>query len=90
VDIPFETIDRSLLPATTVNGAGGTATMPTVQHDGLRIRMMTYSAGHLADHWCPRGHMVFALEGEMINKHKDGTVNVLKPGMYHHVSDGLS
>lgn len=88
--IPFETIDWSQLPATTVNGTTGTATARTVQHDGLRIRMMTYSAGYLADHWCPRGHLVFVLEGELINEHEDGTVNVLTAGMSYHVSDGLS
>lgn len=88
--IPFETIDWSSLPTTTVNGATGHAVMRIVQHDGLRIRMVEYSAGYLADHWCPLGHLVFVLEGELINEHEDGTVNVLKPGMSYHVSDGLS
>ncbi len=62
--IPFETIDWSQLPITTVNGTNGTATLRTVQHDGLRIRMLEYSAGYLADHWCPLGHLVFVLEGD--------------------------
>lgn len=61
--IPFETIDWSQLPATTVNGTTGAATMRTVQHEGLRIRMVEYSANYLADHWCPLGHLVFVLEG---------------------------
>ncbi len=88
--IPFETIDWSQLPATTVNGTTGSATMRTVQHDGLRIRMVEYSAGYLADHWCTLGHLVFVLEGELINEHEDGRVNVLMAGMSYHVSDGLS
>ncbi|MBL8009333.1 MAG: DHCW motif cupin fold protein [Flavobacteriales bacterium] len=88
--IPFETIDWSQLPATTVNGTTGTATMRIIQHEGLRIRMVEYSANYLADHWCQLGHLVFVLEGELINEHADGTVNVLKPGMSYHVSDGLS
>lgn len=88
--IPFETIDWSQLPTTTVSGTTGTATMRTVQHDGLRIRMVQYSADYLADHWCQLGHLVFVLEGELINEHEDGTVNVLKAGMSYHVSDGLS
>lgn len=90
MSIPFEAIDWSLLPATTVNGASGNASMRVVQHDGLRIRMVEYSAGYLADHWCQLGHLVFVLEGELINEHKDGTMNVLKAGMSYHVSDGLS
>ena len=88
--IPFETIDWSILPATTVNGTTGTAIMRIVQHEGLRIRMVEYSANYLADHWCRLGHLVFVLEGELINEHEDGTANVLKAGMSYHVSDGLS
>lgn len=88
--IPFEIIDWSRLPDTTVKGTTGTATMRTVQHEGLRIRMVEYSAGYLADHWCQLGHLVFVIEGELINEHENGTVNVLTAGMSYHVSDGLS
>lgn len=88
--IPFETIDWSLVPATVLNGTTGTATMRIVQHGGLRIRMVEYSANYLADHWCQLGHLVFVLEGELINEHEDGSVNVLGAGMSYHVSDGLS
>jgi len=88
--IPFETIDWSQLPTTVVNGTTGTSTIFVVQHGGLRIRMVEYSANYLADHWCQLGHLVFVLEGELINEHEDGTVNVLKAGMSYHVSDGLS
>lgn len=88
--IPFEVIDWSRLPITTVNGTTGTATVRTVQHGGLRIRIIDYSAHYLADHWCELGHLVFVLEGELINELKDGATNVLKAGMSYHVSDGLS
>lgn len=90
MQIPFETIDWSQVPTTTVHGTTGTATMRTVQHDALRIRMVEYSPGYLADHWCQLGHLVFVLEGELINEHEDGQVNVLKAGMSYHVSDGIS
>ena len=88
--IPFETIDWSILRATTMNGTTGTAITRIVQYEGLRIRMVEYSANYLADHWCQLGHLVFVLEGELINEHEDGTVNVLTAGMSYHVSDGLS
>jgi len=88
--IPFEVIDWSQVPATVVHGATGTATMRIVQHGGLRIRMIEYSVNYLADHWCELGHLVFVLEGELINELKDGSTNVLEPGMSYHVSDGLS
>jgi hypothetical protein len=90
MNIPFQTTDWSQIPNTVVNGSTGRATMRTVQYDGLRIRMIEYSEGYLADHWCQLGHLVFVLEGELINEHEDGTVNVLKAGMSYHVSDGLS
>lgn len=88
--LPFESIDWSQLPITTMPGATGTATMRVVQREGLRIRMVEYSADYLADHWCQLGHLVFVLEGELINEHEDGRVNVLKAGMSYHVSDGHS
>lgn len=90
MSIPFEAIDWSALPITTVPGITGSATMRVVQHEGLRIRMVEYSADYLADHWCRLGHLVFVLEGELINEHEDGRVNVLTAGMSYHVSDGLS
>ena len=90
LSIPFQVIDWASLPTTVAHGTTGTATMRTVQHAGLRIRMVEYSAGYLADHWCQLGHLVFVLEGELINEHENGTTNVLKAGMSYHVSDGLS
>jgi len=90
MDIPFETIDWGGLPTTTVNGTNGHGVMRIVQHEGLRIRVVEYSANYLADHWCQLGHLVFVLEGELINEHEDGTMNVLTTGMSYHVSDVLS
>lgn len=88
--IPFRITDWSQVPGTVVNGASGTATMRIQQLGDLRIRMIEYSANYLADHWCELGHLVFVLEGELINELKDGTRNVMKAGMSYAVSDGLS
>lgn len=88
--IPFQITDWSQVPTTVVHGTSGTATMRTQQLGDLRIRMVEYSVNYLADHWCELGHLVFVLEGELINELKDGTTNVLKAGMSYHVSDGLS
>lgn len=90
MSIPFEAIDSPGLPATLENGTTGTAIMRIVQHEGFRTRMAEYSANHLADFWFPMGHLIFVLEGELINEHEDGRVNVLKAGMSYHESDGLS
>ena len=85
--IPFQITDWSSVPTTVVNGTTGTATMRVVQHgdpanagQALRIRMVEYSANYLADHWCQLGHLVFVLEGELINEMENGDTTVLKAG----------
>ena len=90
MNIPFQITDWSSVPTTVVHGTTGTATMRIQQLGDLRIRMIEYSANYLADHWCELGHLVFVLEGELINELQDGATNVLKAGMSYQVSDGLS
>lgn len=89
-NIPFQVTEWAGVPCTVVNGTTGTATMRIQLLGDLRIRMIEYSDNYLADHWCELGHLVFVLEGELINELKDGSMNVLKPGMSYAVSDGLS
>ena len=89
-NIPFQTIDWSKVPKTTHNGETGVAYWQTVQFQGLRIRIVEYSAGYIADHWCQKGHIVYCLEGEVVNELKDGTRSILTPGISYVVSDDLS
>jgi hypothetical protein len=53
----------------------------------IRIRMVEYSPGYLADHWCDRGHILLVLEGEMVSELKDGRRFTLTPGVSYQVSD---
>ena len=71
-------------------GETGTSFWQTLQFDGLRVRIVEYSAGYLADHWCKKGHIVHCLSGEVINEHENGEKNILKEGMTYIVSDDLS
>lgn len=89
-NIPFQTIDWSKIPKTEHKGETGTAYWQTLQFDGLRIRIVEYSAGYVADHWCEKGHIVHCLDGDVINEQKDGTSSILTPGMSYVVSDDLS
>ncbi len=89
-NIPFQTIDWSAIEKTEHKGTTGTAYWQTVQFDGLRIRTVEYSAGYLADHWCQKGHIVYCLEGEVINELESGERNRLTQGMSYVVSDDLS
>jgi hypothetical protein len=88
--IAFETIDWTMVPRSEHKGDTGTAFWQTVQHGGLRIRLVEYSAGYLADHWCQKGHIVHCLEGEFVSELQDGRTFNLTKGMTYVVSDNLS
>jgi hypothetical protein len=87
-DIPFQTTDWASVAATRRPGAHGVATSRTKQHGDVRVRVVEYSPGYVADHWCDKGHILFLLEGELHTELRDGRVVVLKPGMSYEVSDG--
>ncbi|TCD29058.1 hypothetical protein EZ456_02545 [Pedobacter psychrodurus] len=88
--IPFTNIDWSNVEKVEYLGETGTATWQTLNFDGLRIRLVTYSAGYLADHWCQKGHIVHCLTGSFISEMEDGTTFTLSTGMTYVVSDDLS
>lgn len=87
-ELPFTAIDWAKLPGTVYPGeAGTTATWRTMEVGDLRIRMVDYSPGYRADHWCPRGHVILVVEGEVTAELKDGRQFVLKAGMGYAASD---
>jgi quercetin dioxygenase-like cupin family protein len=89
-NIPFQVIDWTGIDSTQHPGQTGSAIWKTLQLPGLRIRIVTYSPGYLADHWCQKGHIVHCLEGELITEHENGETYILKQGMTYVVSDNLS
>jgi hypothetical protein len=89
-NIPFQSIDWSVVPKTEHKGETGAAFWQTVQLPKLRIRIVEYTAGYLADHWCQKGHIVHCLEGEFVSESEDGNHNHLTPGMTYVVTDELS
>ena len=89
-NIPFQNIVWDAVARTEHKGETGVAYWQTVQLPGLRLRVVTYSPGYKADHWCEKGHIVYCLEGEVTTEQKDGTSSVMTPGMSYVVSDGLS
>ncbi len=88
--IPFQNIDWSNVTRTQHKGESGTAFWQTLQLPGLRIRLVEYSAGYMADHWCELGHIVHCLDGEVTNELKDGSSSILSKGMSYVVSDQMS
>lgn len=90
LDCPYTNIDWSKISAVKYPGETGYALWRTVELGNIRVRMVEYSAGYLADHWCSRGHVILVLEGEIISELKDGTKSLLKAGMGYQVSDDIA
>ena len=89
-NIPFQTIDWTTIPKTEHKGENGAAFWQTVQFPGLRIRLVEYSKGYIADHWCQKGHVVYCLDGEFVSELHDGKAFILTKGMTYVVSDDAS
>ena len=87
-DIPFGTTDWSGIEPTTHKGDSGVATWRTRQFGDVRVRVVDYSPGYLADHWCQKGHILFCLEGELQTDLADGRSFRLTAGMSYQVADG--
>lgn len=86
--IAFGTTDWSQVEETEHKGESGVALWRTRQFGEIRVRMVEYSPGYRADHWCAKGHVLLCLEGELVTELKDGRISVLKPGMSYQVADG--
>jgi hypothetical protein len=87
-DIPFGTTDWSSVAPTEHPGTSGRAYWRTAQHGTVRVRMVEYTPGYVADHWCTKGHILLCLEGELHTELADGRTFTLKPGTSYHVADG--
>jgi quercetin dioxygenase-like cupin family protein len=87
-DIPFGTTDWSGVERSEHQGETGVAHWRTRSFGGIRVRMVDYSPGYLADHWCRKGHILLCLEGELLTELEDGRSFTLRPGMSYQVADG--
>ena len=87
--IPFGTTNWAEVLVTTHAGVQGIATWRTHQFDDIRVRMVEYSPGYVADHWCSKGHILLCLEGELSTELADGRVFTLAPGQSYQVGDEI-
>lgn len=86
-DIPFSVTDWSKIEPSEHKGEAGKALWRTGQFGTIRVRMVEYSPGYKADHWCAKGHILLCLEGELHTRLKDGRQFVLTPGLSYQVAD---
>jgi hypothetical protein len=86
--IPFGTTDWAAVERTEHKGDSGTAYWRTREFGCIRVRMVEYTPGYLADHWCSKGHILLCMEGELETELADGRRFVLQPGMSYQVADG--
>ena len=85
--IPFGTTDWSAVERTEHKGETGAAFWRTKHFGNIRVRMVEYMPGYLADHWCVKGHVLLCTEGELHTELEDGRKFTLKPGMSYQVGD---
>ena len=88
--IPFTKIDWTNIKKEEHKGETGIAYWQTTQLDGLRIRLVEYSAGYAADHWCKKGHIVHCLDGEFTTEFETGERIILTKNSTWIISDELS
>lgn len=85
--VPFSTVDWGRIPVSEHPGEAGMATWRTVEAGNIRIRMVEYSPGYRADHWCSRGHVLLVLAGELVTELAGGARHALTAGMSYHVAE---
>jgi hypothetical protein len=87
LDIPFCVTDWSQVEQTHYRGDRGLVSSRVRHFGSLRVRMLEYAPGYVADHWCVKGHILLCIEGELHTELADGRRFTLTPGMSYQVSD---
>nr|WP_295892805.1 DHCW motif cupin fold protein [uncultured Devosia sp.] len=89
--IPFGTTDWSGVEPELHAGDVGEAVWRTrlfgPADNPVRVRMVEYSAGYVADHWCAKGHILLCLSGDLSTTLEDGRTFELGAGMSYQVAD---
>jgi hypothetical protein len=86
-NLPFGTTDWAAIDPTEHPGETGTARWRTREFGPIRVRLVEYSPGYRADHWCEKGHILFCVEGTLDTELLDGRHFQLRAGMSYQVAD---
>lgn len=85
--MPFTVTNWPAEETTLHPGVQGQAVWRTFAAGDLRVRIVEYSPGYIADHWCDRGHVLYVVKGELSTELSDGRRFELIAGMSYQVSD---
>jgi quercetin dioxygenase-like cupin family protein len=85
--VPFTVTDWDRVPAVEHPGETGMSRWRTAEAGNVRVRVVEYSPGYRADHWCARGHVLWVIEGELTVELKNGALHHLKKGMSFQAAD---
>ncbi len=86
---PFSATDFDQVPVEIHNGTTGVAEWKIILRDNVRIRLVTFSAEYLSDHWCNKGHIIFCVDGQMVMELENGNRHPIKKGQMHTVGDKI-
>ena len=89
-DVPFGVTDWNTVETMEHPGVTGKALWQTFAAGNIRVRMVEYTPGYLADHWCPKGHVLLVLEGEMVTELSDGRKFTMSAGTSYQVADDVN
>jgi quercetin dioxygenase-like cupin family protein len=89
-NVPFEVVDWRKLHPSEHPGETGVAYWYTRQIGDIRVRLVEYSPGYLADHWCRKGHILTVLAGTLETELEKGETVTLTTGMSYLVEDESS
>ena len=84
---PFSITDFAALEPEIHQGVTGYAEWRIIHRYEMRIRLVTYSPGYLADHWCSKGHIIFCVDGNLETELEDGRKFLLSKGLMYTVGD---
>jgi len=79
-NLPFRLTDWSKVPTIEYKGETGTSYWQVFEEGNIRVRIVEYSPGFRSDHWCPKGHILLVLEGDLTIELKNGQVYRMPPG----------
>ncbi|WP_022890149.1 DHCW motif cupin fold protein [Agromyces italicus] len=82
----FSTTDWCAIEPVVHPGESGEARWRTKSIGALRLRVVEYTPGYVADHWCSRGHVLLVLKGELRTELNDGRVLMLRAGQSYEVA----